>query len=116
MTRVRLKEAQEAEARRQAAQEALAWEARQRALLEIRREVDEINRELAAKRAAWDAKCAERKRQSDLRWERFFAALKRGDIAGGSHQACELDAGAKPGYRRQDRERPVADEARVLSV
>jgi len=73
MMRVRLKEAQEAEARQDAARrEALA-----RSLEQVRRDLDELKREIAEKRAA-EARADEAARiRCDLAWERFVQTYKR---------------------------------------
>jgi len=52
-----------------AAREAAAWEADQRELLQIRREFDELKREVAVKRAAWEREDEAARIKCDIAWE-----------------------------------------------
>jgi len=53
-------------------QQRAAWEARQRELLAIRRELDELKSELAAKRAAEERADEAARIKRDIAWERFL--------------------------------------------
>ena len=125
-TRVRLKEAQEEEARKQAAQEVIAWEARQRELLEIRRELDELKCEYARQQRTWEAACAERKRRADVAWERFMAAFMRGDfrqkanfnpdqprVPAGNADGGQWTSGAQSGQANSDEQSPEPQPTRL---
>lgn len=59
------------------AQEAAERQARQREIVELRREWDELKRELAARRAARLREAEALRRKSDLAWERFLSTFKR---------------------------------------
>jgi hypothetical protein len=52
-----------------------------REALEIKAELAALRVELAMRRKAWEAECAERKLRADIAWERFKAAFMRGDFA-----------------------------------
>jgi len=58
-------------------QQRAAWEARQRELLAIRRELDELKSELAAKRAAEERADEAARIKRDIAWERFLQTHKR---------------------------------------
>lgn len=73
-TRVRLKEAQEEEARAAFAAELKAVEAEH---LALRRELDELKRELMARRAAWEREAEAARIRCDIAWERFVETYKR---------------------------------------
>ncbi|MEJ0076018.1 MAG: hypothetical protein WDO17_11325 [Alphaproteobacteria bacterium] len=73
-TRVRLKEAQEEEARAALAAEVRAFEAEH---LALRRELDELKREVAARRAAWERADEAARIKCDIAWERFVQTYKR---------------------------------------
>ena len=77
----------EQEERTREEQEALETEHRrelEREALKLKAELAELRVDLAMRRMAWDAECAEHKRRSDLTWERFKTALMRGDFAPGN--------------------------------
>jgi hypothetical protein len=87
-TRVRLKEAQEEEAREDAERrEALA-----RSIERARRDLDELKREIAEKRAAWERADEAARIKCDVAWERFISTFKR--------YAEQQKAGFKPDQPR----------------
>ena len=76
------------------AREAAGWQAPQREVLELRRECDELKREIAARRAAREREAEAVRRKSDLAWERFLSTFKR--------YAEQQKAGFNPDQPRDD--------------
>ncbi len=74
MTRVRFKEAHEDEARAQAAAE---QEALEREIAELRRDWEELKREIAARDAATRLVAEVARIKSDIAWDRFLSTFKR---------------------------------------
>jgi hypothetical protein len=95
-----------------AAREAAAWEADQRELLQIRREFDELKREVAVKRAAWEREDEAARIKCDIAWERFAdlqaicrAAESRVDRKWDAQPRDDhgrFDFGKKPTAKQQD--------------
>jgi hypothetical protein len=90
-----------------AAREAAAWEADQRELLQIRREFDELKREVAVKRAAWEREDEAARIKCDIAWERFVQTYKRYaaqqkavSIASGTRSRAMTMAGSTSGKSR----------------
>jgi hypothetical protein len=82
--------------------EAAKRQALQRELLEIGRELDELKREFAARRAARLKEAEALRRKSDLAWDQFFGTFKR--------YAAQQKAGFNPDQPRVPAGNPGAGE------
>jgi hypothetical protein len=76
------------------AREAAKWQALQRELLEVRRELDGVKLALAARRAAQQRELEIQRRKSDLAWDQFIRTFKR--------YADQQKAGFNPDQPRDD--------------